>query len=698
LATGTADDRLRQEVSDERQQIGLGRAEAQRKATLLRDLDDARMTRSIWIESHLDYAGSDMKYAAAFAAYGLELKPERTEKVARRIRAEQPAIREALIVALDNWWGTATWASTADRASLVWATAVAADDDAWRRQYRAAAAARDVTALRALSGQARRLSLPPSSLELLAGSLSSQGGRDEALALLRWARGRHLTDFWIHFQLGFLLQQGTDKSPAILEETIGCYRTALALRPAAGAVHNDLGKLLHEKNQVDEAIAEYRMAIDVEPTNAPAHNNLGLALYHKNQLDEAMAEYRMAIDIDPKFAMPHFNLGLAHSAKHQLDEAIAEYGRGIELNPTDVNAWRNRGIVYYALRQWNEALTDFTKATELEPMDVNAWRNRGCVYYVLRQWNKALTDFTKATELEPKNVLAWGNRGNAYVNLRKWDKALAAYSKVVELDRKQTHGWTNRGLAYSQLGQWDKALADFSQAIELDPKFAPAWNNRANAYAVLGLWGKAAADMDQALVPNDPLRWMELASFRLQAGDSAGYQKACAGMLERFGQTKDPIIAHQIALSCLLGSRAERDQKLPVQLAELAAAGAPRDPWCLITRGMALYRAGQFEAAVSQLRRVLKTWPENPFARPAADGAPILTWLVLAMTHQRLGHAEDARLWLNKAVQIMDQELGEKKIGPLREQCHVWAMCLVLRREAEGLLNTRGTDRPTEKK
>ena len=147
----------------------------------MRDLDDARMTRSIWIETHFDYAGAATKYAAAFAAYGLEVKPGRTEELARRIRAEQPAIREALIVALDDWHASAAQAKTLELANLVAAIATAADDDPWRRQFRAAATAKDATALRALSGQARRLSLPPSSLALLASHLSAK-----ATATKRW--------------------------------------------------------------------------------------------------------------------------------------------------------------------------------------------------------------------------------------------------------------------------------------------------------------------------------------------------------------------------------------------------------------------------------------------------------------------------------------------------------------------------------
>ena len=88
-------------------------------------------------------------------------------------------------MALDYWGNAAARAKTSQPANLAWALAAAADDDPWRQKFRAAATARDATALRALSAQARRLSLPPSSLELLAASLRFQGAGDEALVLLR---------------------------------------------------------------------------------------------------------------------------------------------------------------------------------------------------------------------------------------------------------------------------------------------------------------------------------------------------------------------------------------------------------------------------------------------------------------------------------------------------------------------------------
>src|SRR5262249_49742341 len=155
------------------------------------------------------------------------------------------------------------------------------------------------------------------SLELLSSRLSDVGERDEALALLRWARGRHPRDFWIPLRLGDLLKAGEDQdsAPGDLEERIGCLRVAVALRPDASAAHNSLGNALQAKGQLDDAIAEFRTAIDLNPNFAPIRYNLGNALKANRQLDDAIAAYRKAIEINPRFAEAHHNLASTLKAK-----------------------------------------------------------------------------------------------------------------------------------------------------------------------------------------------------------------------------------------------------------------------------------------------------------------------------------------------------------------------------------------------
>ena len=499
LRTGTADARLHERVQDERRQTGEQRAQAQRTANLLRHLDDARMTQSSWIETHFDYAGAVTKYAAAFAAYGLEVTPGRTEELTRRIRAEQPAIREALIVALDCWHSSALRAKTLELATLVEAIAAAADDDPWRAQYRAAATAKDVTALRALSGRARRLALPCSSLELLAWYLFFLGDRDEALALLRWAQGRHLTDFWIHFDLGSYLQTGKDHSPVILEQAIGCFRIALALRPDSSAAHVNLGCLLRETNQLDEALAESRRAIDLDPKNARAHLALASVLADQKKLDEAIAEFRKAIALDPNSAMHHSNLANTLLDKNELDEAITECRKAVDLDPKFAQAHYILGNALQAKNQLEEAVGEYQKAIELEPEYAKAHNNLGAALNAKNQLEEAIGEYKKAIELEPKLATAHNNLGTALWTKNQWDEAIAEYRKAIELDPKLAPAHNNLGMVLKSKNQLDPAVAELRKAIELDPRCAMAHYNLGIAFTAKNQLDEASAEYKKAI-------------------------------------------------------------------------------------------------------------------------------------------------------------------------------------------------------
>jgi tetratricopeptide (TPR) repeat protein len=533
LKTGTAGDRLVQRVLDVRRQVAQERERAQRTANLLRDLDDARMTRSNLIENTFDLAGSATKYAAAFAAYGLEVKPGLTEELARRIRAEQPDVREALIVALDDWWDVPDLPKTGELAKLAGAIAAAADDDPWRRQYRAAAVASDTKALRELSVKARQLSLTPSSLAILAADLLHQGDHDEAAALLRWARDRHPADFWIHFRLGSLLNESKDHSPVILEEALGCFRAALALRPATAALHLNIGRCLLDRKQPDEAIlcygkaielnpkqvdpwiqrgylywtlkkwdnaiADFSRAIELDPKDALAHNNLGTALEGKNRLDEAMAEYKKAIELDNRFAPAHNNLGKVLKAKNQPDEAMAEYRKAIELDPKNATAHNNLGIGLLAENHPDDAIAEHRKAIALDPKWAPAHYSLGNALRAKNQLGEAITQFRQAIELDPNDAMAHNNLGSALLDTNRQDEAMAEYRKAVDLDPKLATAHYNLGGAFKDRNKWDEAISQFQQVIELDPNHAMAHNNLGFALSAKNRPDEAMAEYRKAV-------------------------------------------------------------------------------------------------------------------------------------------------------------------------------------------------------
>jgi tetratricopeptide (TPR) repeat protein/serine/threonine protein kinase len=495
LHTGAGNEPMRQRVAAVRRRLEEGRRataqqelQALRRETLLRDLDAARLHMATWGADggdSFDYAGAAAKYRAAFAAYGLEVRAGDAAELARRIRAEEPAVRDALLVALDDWRSAADHQPTEPAAPLLHVLA-AADDDLWRKRCRAARIARDRTALRDVSAEARRSSLPPSSVNLLAVMLFDVGERDEALVLLRWARGQHPADFWLHFELGSSLFTWSDGSvrevpgkitPVELEEAIGCYRAAVALRPDVAAVHNNLGLALKEKGSLEEAIAEYRKAIDLNPEIAGFHSNLGNALRKKGRLDEAIAAYREAIRVKKDFADAHLNLGLALYDKRELDEAIVAYREAIHIKKDLAVAHDSLGVALRAKGLLDEAVAAHREAIRVKKDFADAHINLGLAQYDKGQLDEAIAAYREAIHIKKDYALAYNNLGNALYDKGQLDDAIAAYREAVRLKKDYARAYYNLGNALRDKGQLDEAIAAYREAIALKPDYAGAYCN-----------------------------------------------------------------------------------------------------------------------------------------------------------------------------------------------------------------------------
>ena len=75
----------------------------------------------------------------------------------------------------------------------------------------------------------------------------------------------------------------------------------------------------------------------------------------------------------------------------------------------------------------------------------------------------------------------------------------------------------------------------------------------------------------------------------------------------------------------------------------------------------------------------------NGFHLPAPGSGPMSRMMLLAMAHQKLGHADEARRWLQEAVQAFEK--------PERQRVLKWADRLeftLMRQEAEALFKKSG--------
>jgi WD40 repeat protein/tetratricopeptide (TPR) repeat protein/serine/threonine protein kinase len=417
---------------------------------------------------------------------------------------------------------------------------------------------------------------------------------------------------------------------------------ALPRRTILAAVHYRAGRTDEAVRVLQEVTVEAYTLVGGEPDFewlwlAMAHQRQGQGKKARSFLAKFDGIIHQRTQSAPNHDIMRSNLSWEERLEYQLlhDEAVAF------IHPHLAALKRARDHVSH--RAWHQALAEFNEVVRLRTDEAQVWRERGRVLAELSRWELAAADYARAIELAPAGS---AERQAIYKELAQRPRVL-----IPVVDLRPADGGLRKARAnyYGQQLLWDEAAVDYSRAQELLRK--PEWE----------LWGPAA-------------------SLRLLAGDLAGYRKICRHLLDLPGTDRDPFQASWVARVCVLAPGAVPDWKRVVRLAQQGADAAWTEPWRQRALWTAWYRDGQFERVVQHIARALGA---------ANDGGRPWECFLLAMTHHRLGHRQEARQWLVKATAWIDNEadrLIHKADGEYPLPWDQWAECLVLRREAEALI------------
>lgn len=171
----------------------------------------------------------------------------------------------------------------------------------------------------------------------------------------------------------------------------------------------------------------------------------------------------------------------------------------------------------------------------------------------------------------------------------------------------------------------------------------------------------------------------EYAAVQLLSGNRDEYKRTCEHMLKRCG--KPAMRPFLVARGYTLAPCAIVDLTRAAQLSSNELHQADSEHWSLTVQGSLAYRSGRFIDAIPLFERSI--------AADDKPGAAVLNWLWLAMAHEKLGHADEARRWLKKATSWLDQ-LGDE-IPPNSDtfsfHLHNWLEAQVLSREAAEVIS-----------
>ncbi len=553
-------------------------------------------------------------------------------------RVRDSALSGELIAALDDWASI-----TADRGRREWLLAVASDADQnpARNRLRQPELWRDGARLTQIAQQPTGAEMSPQLAIALDRAAHQSGG--DAIPLLIAAQTRCPQDFWINFVLGATLGLARQ-----WDEALGYYRAALAVRPEVSAAHNNLGQVLYANARRAEAIGHLKEALRLDT--------------------EAIGHYNEALRLDPESIAAHINVGSVLGLRGRLEEAIDHFQQALRLDP-------KLAVPEVGL---SATISDATRTVLRATAGQDSEKGRRDESVQTRLRLQALGWLQAYLELA-KRLRDSGERTGWSPATWQTDSALAGVRDPTELAK----------LPAAEREQWQLLWADVAAEVAADPL------EQGRAHAARREWAQAADCYARGLTrgpTDDGHFWFEYAAVLLLSGDRPGYVKACAHLVDGCGKDKGPR-SYYVARACTLAPQAVADMSLPGRLAEKELEGSARQFWSLTEQGALAYRAGRFQESVPYFDQSLRADPRS--------GSAVLNRLWLVLANQRLGKAEEARHWLNKAQAWLDQyrdgmpALAEKDLGL---HYHNWLEAHVLRREAEAMTQVgiprNGTENP----
>jgi tetratricopeptide (TPR) repeat protein len=220
-------------------------------------------------------------------------------------------------------------------------------------------------------------------------------------------------------------------------------------------------------------------------------------------------------------------------------------------------------------------------------------------------------------------------------------------------------------------------------AGDKQPTSARLLSARAGFLARLGCTNQAIADLSQAvrLEPENHELYHLLAPLLVENGDLDAYRDHCAKVVELFAKTTEPHVAERMAKDCLILPTSGVELHVVENMANTAIGAGENHGWWTyfqFVKGLCEYRQQRFASSVEWMETVLAKRGGEPFRDAQAQ-------LVLAMAHDQLKEAEQARAALAEASVVIDSN-STTAPGVLNTSWYDWLIARALQREARALI------------
>jgi cellulose synthase operon protein C len=388
---------------------------------------------------------------------------------------------------------------------------------------------------------------------------------------------------------------------------------------------NRRGQALLQKGDLVKARLEFQNALQINPTAVPALYGLALIAERSRDWQGAYQLFTRVTEMQPAHFEALVKVGKLQLASGQLDKALQTSAAVLEARPDSPDALALRAAVLLKLDDAPAAVTLAGQALARDAGHVDALVVLASERLRAGDAERAVAHLDRGLQGNERNVSLQMIKVQALEKLAHVDRAEEVLRKLVAMFPENTDYRYLLASFHASHRNFDRAEAEYRAVIALKAGAVPPKLELVR-YLAATRGAEAASSQLEKFVEAEPrvheLR-LSLASVRLQQRDEAAALALWKSVIEQAGT--DP--AGQTARGAMAAYHLARQDKAAAKalVAEMLARD-PRDEQALLLRSTMSLDERNLDAAVADLRTILRDAPDSARAH-----------LLLARAHEMQG-------------------------------------------------------------